>query len=63
LPYVLINKKERSVNMTKPSGRMMDAVLVGSVEWTKARRAAIEMTAKLQGEVDELQSLLKMQDA
>ncbi len=43
--------------------RMMDAVLVGSVEWTKARAAAIEMTAKLQGEVEELQSLLKMQDA
>jgi uncharacterized protein YerC len=49
--------------MPKANGKMMDAVLVGSVEWTKARTAAIEMTAKLQGEVDELQSLLKMQDA
>jgi hypothetical protein len=43
--------------------RMMDAVLRGSVEWAQARKAAMDMTAKLQGEVDELQSILKMQDA
>ena len=43
--------------------KMMDAVLSGSVEWAQARKAAFEMTAKLQGEVDELQSILKMQDA
>lgn len=44
-------------------GKMIDAVLVGSIDWAKARNAAIEMTAKLRGEVDGLQSLLAIQDA
>jgi uncharacterized protein YerC len=49
--------------MPKAKGKMMDAVLVGSVEWAQARNAAVEMTAKLRGEVDELDSLLALKDA
>jgi hypothetical protein len=42
----------------------MDAVLLGSIEWSQARQAAIEMANKLSGEVTELQSLASgMQDA
>ena len=40
--------------MAKSKSQMMDAVLVGSIEWATARRAAIEMAAKLQSEVDGL---------
>jgi hypothetical protein len=43
--------------------KMIDAVVVGSVEWESARRAAFEMSAKLQGEVAELQELAGVKDA
>ena len=40
--------------MAKSKSQIMDAVLVGSIEWATARKAAIEMAAKLQYEVDGL---------
>ena len=40
--------------MAKSKSHIIDAVLVGSIEWATARRAAIEMAAKLQCEVDGL---------
>jgi hypothetical protein len=40
--------------MAKSKSHIMDAVLVGSIEWATARRAAIGMAAKLQCEVDGL---------
>ena len=37
--------------------QVLDAVLDGSVEWSQARLAAIEMATKLSGDVAELQTL------
>ena len=61
--HVCSENGKAKMNKTKARKKVMDAVLLGSVEWSLARNAAIEMTTKLSGEVDQLQSLLKMQDA
>lgn len=42
---------------------VMDAVLVGSVDWVLARQAAYRLAAALQGEVADLQELKGMGDA
>jgi len=50
--------------MTKNKKKViMDAILVGSVDWKKARSAAIQMTRSLDGEVADLEALLKDKDA
>lgn len=43
--------------------RMMDAVLEGSIDWTRARDAAIAMTRSLRGEIDDLQKVMEIKDA
>lgn len=49
--------------MKNKNKKVMDAVLIGSVEWSKARDAAFKMAGELNGEVAELQKLTKIQDA
>ena len=41
----------------------MDAVLLGSIEWSQARKAAIEMGRRLNGEVADLETLVQTKDA
>jgi|SRR6185437_6217310 len=43
--------------------KMMDAVLAGSIDWTRAREAAIAMTRSLRGEIDDLERVMEIQDA
>lgn len=49
--------------MTNRKAERLDAVLVGSIEWSRARTAAIDMLESLSGEVAQLQRLASTKDA
>ena len=47
----------------KKRARVMDATLVGSVEWEQARKAALDMSRMLSGEVTALSTATEIKDA